>query len=237
MDFNSQDYFSYKKNKLQVQGGRQQKPISRFNFLVQLFIATFVIIFIVIVTAIMKYSAKVDIEYSKNAVSPEENLQTYNLPEEEQGKIDKRLMFIQQEENAPSEAKIITEDTNHTQVIDPVHIENSKKIDKIEKIKTQNEAETLKEKISETIKKEEKAPTPANVIITSKVLVGRFLTFEEAQKAQAEIKEKDPSSIPFVRKTGDVFSVQMGSYQDFTTAKAQAQALKARGLDVWIYQQ
>ena len=41
----------------------------------------------------------------------------------------------------------------------------------------------------------------------------------------------------YVRKIGDIYTVQMGSYQDFYTAKSKAQDLKAKGLDVWIYQQ
>lgn len=246
MDFNSSDYFSYKKNKLQARGPRTDKPISKFNFLLQLFIATFVIIFIIIAVSIMKFSSKVDIEYSKGDLYHTQEGMEYSEADEEQGKIDKRLHTIQQEENAPYEAKIITEEQNQTQtqVIDPKHIENSQKIDKIEKIKAQNTKEetTKKPELIDKIqnkKPQEQAPLPTqkNLIIVSKVLVGRYLTFEEAQKMQAMIKEKDPSTTPFVRKTGDVYTVQMGSYQDFTTAKNQAQFLKAKGLDVWIYQQ
>lgn len=244
MDFNSSDYFSYKKNKLQTRSLKDEKPLSRFNFLFQLFIATFIIIFIVIVVSIMKYSSKVDIEYSQGDIyRQQEGQEAASLEgDEEQGKIDKRLLIIQQEENAPSEAKIIVEEENHSQVIDPRHIEDSKKIDKIEKIKAQNEQSEahkaeLKDKIQNKKPQEETVPLPKNLTIISKVLVGRYLTFDEAQKMQAMIKEKDPSSTPFVRKTGDVYSVQMGSYQDFSTAKNQAQILKAKGLDVWIYQQ
>lgn len=248
MDYNSSDYFSYKKNKLQAKGPKQEQPLSKFNFLFQLFIATFIIIFIVIVVAIMKYSSKVDIEYSQGDLYRQQEASRGNeeiIEDEEQGKIDTRLHIIQQEENAPSEAKIIVEEqTQTTQVIDPKHIENSQKIDKIEKIKAQN-INSVTEKKPELIDKiqnkkvQEQVPLPTqkNLIIVSKVLVGRYQTFDEAQKMQAMIKEKDPSSTPFVRKTGDVYSVQMGSYQDFLTAKNQAQALKARGLDVWIYQQ
>ena len=71
----------------------------------------------------------------------------------------------------------------------------------------------------------------------SKVLIGRYASFEEAQKTQNSIKAKDSSLSPFVKKVGDVFCVQMGSYQDFNVAKAQAQKLKSLGFDVWIYQQ
>lgn len=250
MEFNSSDYFSYKKNKLQTHS-REEKPLSKLSFLFQLFIATFVIIFIIIVVSIMKYSAKVDIEYSQGEIAQynpqnSEETSSQGAYEDERGKIDKRLSFIQQEENAPSEAKIIEKTETHPEIIDPKHIENSKKIDKIEKIKAQNTQSEIKnaaQTANETPNIFGKKPVQEtqdiqkNMIITSKVLIGRFVTFDEAQKAQAEIKVKDPSLTPFVRKTGDVFSIQMGSYQDFSTAKMQAQALKAKGFDVWIYQQ
>ncbi len=249
MEFNSSDYFSYKKNKLQTRT-KEEKPLSKLSFLFQLFIATFVVIFIIIVVAIMKYSAKVDIEYSQgeiaqyNTDSPEENT-NQNIYDDERGKIDKRLTFIQQEENAPSEAKIIEKKETHTEVIDPKHIENSKKIEKIEKIKEQN-AQSENSKLLQTINEtsifgkkpvQEPQKIQKNITITSKVLIGRYASFEEAQKMQTEIKESEPNLSPYVRKTGDVFSVQMGSYQDFSTAKTQAQVLKAKGFDVWIYQQ
>ncbi len=258
MDFNTSDYFAYKKNKLQK---KEQKPksLSKINFLFQLFIATFVIIFIIIVIAIMKYSSRMDIEYSKGDLSMHDSVESAqdttksSIVEEEQGKIDKRLIFIQQEENAPSEAKIIDKAQNkQEEVINPVHIEENKKIEKIEKIEkikaqnAQSEAQSAappkKEEVKLQGKKQETtAPLPINaqknITIMSKVLIGRYSSFEEAQKMQTEIKEKDPNTTPFVRKTGDVFSVQMGSYQDFSIAKRQAQVLKTKGYDVWIYQQ
>ena len=83
----------------------------------------------------------------------------------------------------------------------------------------------------------ENSLTENNVTVMSKVLVGRYSTFEEAQKVQAQIKSKTPSLQPFVKKIGNVFSVQMGSYQDFAQAKNHAQSLRGKGFDVWIYQQ
>ena len=62
MNFNTSDYFAYKKSKIQSEIEQPKKPISKLNFLFQLFIATFIIIFIIIVVFIMKYSAKMDIE-------------------------------------------------------------------------------------------------------------------------------------------------------------------------------
>ena len=254
MDFNSSNYFAYKKNKIQLQANKQEKKISKLNFLFQIFITTFIIMFIVIVVVIMKYSTKVDIEYSKNITLDKtkigENSQLEeDIYEEKQGKIDKRLMLIQQEENAPYEAKII-EKQNSEEIINPIHLEKNQKIEQSEKnkeIKQQKEekGDILKPKITNRIdelknnsaKKTEETALNKNITIMSKVLIGRYSSLEEAQKAQAEIKSLNSSATPFVKKVGDVFSVQMGSYQDFSVAKNHAQSLKSKGYDVWIYQQ
>ena len=265
MTFNSSDYFAYKKNKMHIQANGEKKPISKLSFIFQLFVATFIIMFIIIVIAIMKYSSKMDIEYSKGDFSFKnvENPATsanYGVDfDDEQKKIDKRLRYIQQEDNAPSEAKIVTKPKNE-EVIDPVHIKQNKKIEKIEKIKAKNEqsekenkknkrkedkleivetAQDVKKHNSEQKenKKRKQEIYDDNVIITSKVLIGRFSTLDDAQEFQNEIKAKNPNLMPYARKIGDVYTVQLGSYNDFYAAKTQAQKLKSLGFDVWIYQQ
>ena len=70
-------------------------------------------------------------------------------------------------------------------------------------------------------------------ITTNEILVKT----ENDSNDQNEIKNLDATASPYVRKVGDIYSIQMGSYQDFRAAKVQAQRLKAMGLDVWIYQQ
>ncbi len=251
MNFNTSDYFAYKKNKMQSEVEKPNKPISKLNFLFQLFLATFVIIFIIIVVFIMKYSAKMDIEYSKGDLSlrnPDtmENFSGYApvIEEEQQKQIDKRLMLIQQEENAPSEARIITKEKTNFEVIDPSHIDKTIKEDtKLKKseeiqIKEQNKLSAAIEEISTHNKKpQEETLIEKNVTVMSKVLIGRYSSFDEAKKMQNAIKSQDSTLTPFVRKVGDVFSVQMGSFQDFGVAKKQAQKLKSAGFDVWIYQQ
>ena len=257
MDFENSDYFAYKKNKMQseIKKTTKGKSFVRFNFLLQLFIATFIIMFIIIVIAIMKYSSRMDIEYSKgdlsyNNVDSSSSLSGYKIADydEEQRKIDKRLKLIQQEENAPSEAKILQPDKQKNDiVIAQEHLENSQKIDKIEKFKEKNaqsEANGAKAPNEEEAKNisiklpfAKKEVPQEDMTITSKVLVGRFSSFEEAAKKQAEIKAEHSDLAPFVRKIGDVYSVQMGSFQDFHTAKQQALHLKSAGLEVWIYQQ
>ena len=252
MNFDSSEYFAYKKNKLKNELKEMKKPISRLSFICQLFIGAFVVMFIIVAFTIMKYSSKMDIEYTKGELQLAQgnvnNIVGYNSSsdEDQQRRIDNRLILIQQEENAPSEARIVNKPKAHLEVIDPTHVEKNKKLDKLEKqkkLKEKNEASSSKlTAIIEEVKLQKKIPVEQSVIddnvtIMSKVLVGRYSTFEEAQKVQVQIKAKAPKLQPFVRKVGNVFSVQMGSYQDFAQAKLHAQKLSATGLDVWIYQQ
>ena len=250
MNFNSSGYFAYKKNKIQREIETHKKPISRLNFLFQLFVATFIIIFIMIVVGIMKYSSKVDIEYTVGelqlANGAINTIPSYNTStdDEPQRKIDKRLMLIQQEENAPSEARILERPSANQEVISQAHLENNKKLEKLEKqrkLEEQNKASKIGA-IIEDVKMQKKIPveqltSDENITVMSKVLIGRYTTFEDAQKLQNQIKAKNPSLQPFVRKVGNVFSVQMGSYQEFSVAKSHAQSLRSKGFDVWIYQQ
>ena len=254
MNFNSSGYFAYKKNKIQREIEQQKKPISRLSFLCQLFAATFTIIFIVLVVGFMKYSSKMDIEYTKgelqvtNANFNSASNYTVSAPleEERQRKIDDRLRKIQEQENAPSEAKIIEKPKDNHDVIAQAHIEENKRIEKLEKQKRLQEQKEAKNgkvaTVLDEIKLQKKLPIEtyepsSNQTIMSKVLIGHYATFEEAQSMQNQIKSKNPTLQPFVKKVGGVFSVQMGSYQDFNVAKAQAQFLSSKGLDVWIYQQ
>ena len=251
MDFNSSSYLAYKKNKIQKEIETDKKPISRFSFLLQLFVATFIVIFIIIVISIMKYSSKVDIEYSQGELQLADGV-TNNIPnyapieEEPQRKIDKRLILIQQEENAPSEARIIEKSPMQPEVISQKHIEESKLIEKhqqeVQNTQKNTENNSKISSLIEEVKLQNKIPVEelaqdTNVTIMSKVLIGRYMNFEEAQKLQTQIKAKNSSLQPFVRKVGNVFSVQMGSYQDFSIAKKHAQVLRNQGFDVWIYQQ
>ena len=249
-NFDSSGYFAYKKSKIQNQAEKPRRRTSKISFLFQLFVATFVVIFIVIVVGIMKYSSKMDIEYAKGDLQiTSDNFAVIpgyvNQEEEQQRKIDKRLVAIQQEENAPSEAKVLKKDS-HTEVISQIHVETNKRLEKMEKIKKANEeSEKRASKLAAFIEdvksnKDDEVgniEVDDNIIVMSKLLVGRYATFDDAKKVQNQIKANNPTSQPFVRKVGNVFSVQIGSYQDFAVAKTHAQTLRAKGFDVWIYQQ
>lgn len=229
------------------------KYSSGFDIMVRIFFATFIIIFILVVFGTLKFSAKIDIEgpnASNNAI--EDAMEDF--VDDEQRTIDKRLILLQQEEKAPNEAKIIVKEEgwDNNRVMDPEllkeDLEDYSRKNK-EEIKQENNPKTQNDNEEELFENENKPiqTKPAlkpqikesysNITIMSKVLIGKYLTFEEAKSKQVEIKENNPNSAPYVKKVGDIYSVQMGTYQDFATAKSMAASLKSRGYDVWIYQQ
>ncbi len=292
MDFNSSgDYFTYKRKKIEKNSPtRQKKYISKVNFLLQLSIVTFLIVVVLILVGITKFSSKMDIECSRSDLSefdPASSHITANVDDTPQGKIDKRLILIQQEENAPNEAKkIITDNKQNSLVIDPKLVEANKEIEnrqykefkekqlkkqqqkqleaqnkdlqapkpgtkltfkpptakQNEEIKTNAQDKTTQanQTLSTEQKQEIKPSTKTasdNLIIMSKVFIGRYANLDEAQAMQNTIKNSNPHLTPYVKKVGNVFTIQMGSYQDFNVARKFAQRLQAKGFEVWIYQQ
>lgn len=248
-------YFEYKKQKMRIQHSQTgNKFKSRFEFMFKIFVATFIVIFIVLVIAIMKFSSRVDIEYSRADASYQDG-ETVDSSDDEQYKIDNRLLLIQQEENAPSEAKIISKEKTKNEVIDASLLEENQKFERAKKLEEKKarqkellENEKLKQNTHVALKPmlqvkdnepktKEKYLQEDDMSTSSKVIVGRFADPQEARETVEDIKTRIPEMTPFVKKIGDVYGVQMGSYKDFIVARNVAQKLKAKGLDVWIYQQ
>ena len=122
----------------------------------------------------MKFSSKMDIEYTKGelqlANGTINNISNYGqaAEEETQRKIDKRLILIQQEENAPSEARIVNKPKMHMEVIAQSHVEKNKKLEKLErqkKLNQESEAKTSKlSTILEEVSLQKKIPVENNIV-------------------------------------------------------------------------
>ena len=234
MSMNSPDYLTYKKSKINPQI-EKHKRLSRLKIALWIFIITFSIIFAVVVQVVRKYSARIDIEYGRNAdaQATSESILSEGFGADAKKLIDKRLKLIQLEENAPSEAKIISDEKENNEVID---------LEQFAKIKESGAAgeDEVKIKIetNDSAKvQEQKQLQDSNVAVYSKVLIGKYATFEDARAAQDSVREYNQGTTPFIRKVGDIYALQVGSYQDLTTAKQIASKFRAQNFDVWIYQQ
>ncbi len=234
MSMNSPDYLTYKKSKINPQI-EKQKRLSRLKIALWIFIITFSIIFAVVVQVVRKYSARIDIEYGRNAdaQATSESILSEGFGADAKKLIDKRLKLIQLEENAPSEAKIISDEKENNEVID---------LEQFAKIKESgsvgDDEVKIKIETNDSAKvQEQKQLQDSNVAVYSKVLIGKYATFEDARAAQDSVREYNQGTTPFIRKVGDIYALQVGSYQDLTTAKQIASKFRAQNFDVWIYQQ
>ncbi len=234
MSMNSPDYLTYKKSKINPQI-EKQKRLSRLKVALWIFIITFSIIFAVVVQVVRKYSARIDIEYGRNAdvIGGSESVLSEGFGSDAKKLIDKRLKLIQLEENAPSEAKIISDEKENNEVIDLEQFAKIKDSGNIE----DDEINIKIENASSHKTAEQKQPQDNNVAVYSKVLIGKYSTFEDARAAQNSVREYNQGTTPFIRKVGDIYALQVGSYQDLTTAKQIASKFRAQNFDVWIYQQ
>ncbi len=277
MKFNnsSSDYLTYKKSKMNpTRVQRVEKRIEKVRRVVKLSFITFCIMFMCVVIFIKKYAKRVDIEYGRhgaeisknntedNALSEKYFTETYDS---EKRSIDKRLILIQEEENAPSESRVLPQDRDKNEVMNLEHFEKLKSnVDEID-VETSNEESVQKPKpasnvqntqnvqqnTTETAQKPQNntgngelnidvqgiyAPIELAPRANIKVLVGRYSTFDEAKNAQINMKNIKKTA-PFIRKVDNVYCLQIGSYSNMDVARSVAGGYGKDGFDVWIYQQ
>ncbi len=236
---NSPDYLTYKKSKINPRLEQQQQRSSRLRIAFWIFIITFSIIFALVVQVVRRYSTRIDIEYGRNLDSASKQADNSILPQgfggEAKKLIDNRLKLIQLEENAPSEARIISSEKTDNEVMD---------LEQYAKIKEEGSTSDVVplDDTVETTQSSDVSPLPqiikeATVEVYSKVLIGKYETFEDARSAQDAVREVNRGTTPFIRKVGDIYALQVGSFQDLEVAKQVASKFRAENFDVWIYQQ
>ena len=104
------------------------------SILLKLSFITFCVMFICVVIFIKKYAKRVDIEYGRHGaeISKENGKQNLNdnyfneSYDSDKRTIDKRLILIQEEENAPSESKVLPQDRDKNEVMNLEHFEKLK---------------------------------------------------------------------------------------------------------------
>lgn len=236
---NSPDYLTYKKSKINPRLEQQQQRSSRLRIAFWIFIITFSIIFALVVQVVRRYSTRIDIEYGRNMDSASKQADNSILLQgfggEAKKLIDNRLKLIQLEENAPSEARIISSEKTDNEVMD---------LEQYAKIKEEGSTSDVVplDDTVETTQSSDVSPLPqiikeATVEVYSKVLIGKYETFEDARSAQDAVREVNRGTTPFIRKVGDIYALQVGSFQDLEVAKQVASKFRAENFDVWIYQQ
>ncbi len=163
MKFNnsSSDYLTYKKSKMNpTRVQRVEKRIEKVRRVVKLSLITFCIMFLCVVIFIKKYAKRVDIEYGRHGAEiSKNNTEDTSLGEKyftetydgEKRTIDKRLILIQEEENAPSESRVLPQDRDKNEVMNLEHFEKLRSnIDEIDIEAANEEAEQKTKPASNT---------------------------------------------------------------------------------------
>jgi hypothetical protein len=261
MDTNTPDYLTYKKSKQKLDAA-EKKP-ARLRIVFWLCVLTFALCFGTFTNFAVRYGTKMDIEYDKSVILGdgqnyianafgEDSLISFEQ-EREVRAIDNRLRLIQLEEMAPSGARALNRDTNV--VMEREHYERitsgedifaperpavqRTKPDEPQKDAVVNVSASAAPSRPQAAQQNVAAPTPRvePSQISSKVLVGRYRTFEDAKAAQTSMREAtNQGASPFIRRVGEVYTLQIGSFSNPDIAKNVAQSYSDLGHNVWVIQ-
>lgn len=270
----SSDYLTYKKSRMNpTRVQRVEKRIEKVKRVFKLSFITFCIIFICVVIFIKKYAKRIDIEYGRHGAEVAKNEDNSALNDNyfdgydaDKRTIDKRLLLIQEEENAPSESRVLPQDRDKNEVMNLEHFEKLRSnldedIDMEEfsstPVKKENEVKQGQQAVQNQTAPDNQAKVQQNAETSTvnpetqgnfapielvpkaniKVLVGKYPTFDDAKTAQTAMKNSKARIAPFIRKVDDVYCLQIGSYSNMDVARGVAGTYAKDGFDVWIYQQ
>ncbi|MBR2386160.1 SPOR domain-containing protein [bacterium] len=233
-----QDYLAYKKKKLTETPEEIEKPMSAKRKYLALGIAVFVGFFIftmIILNGV--FGSKVDIETGQmNATDEPYSLNDDSVVSGETDKkytIDARLKQLQIEETTPT----ISQKEKEAKIASSQVKKLEKEQEKLKKEKAKQEEKANKEKINKEEKSKKEVsnvvPQDENKIVYSKVLLGRYSSFEEAKAAQAKLRQESGVEA-FVRKMGSVYALQVGSYMNQDQAQNVATQFSNMDYQVWI---
>ena len=222
------DYLAYKKAKNEIKDEHikqiKNKNTERVKMVFIVFGLSFSLCFLFILNITGSLDAKVDIEKAHQGVE----ILDENGPIEQKGTIDRRLESIYNEEIGLSTARAVNKKGD--EIMDP---EKYKEI-KSEQEEFQKERK-LKDKIGNLevdVEQNEEVQTP----IFTRVLVGKYYTVEDAKGVQDTIRNLSgfETASPFIRKIGDFYTIQVGSYTNPNIARDIANRLNNEGYTVWI---
>ncbi len=172
--------------------------------------------------------------------------------------IDKRLFLIHEQEKGPSESKVVESAKDQSEVISKKEFDLIKTNSEVYSKSSDNEiekpsdpietpAEQTKDDTAEQQKAAIKPKLPVQPVVKtsgaldipvtpSKVLIGKYPTEAEARKVQSSLTSLPYGAQPFIKKINSTYSIQIGSYDNYSSARAVAGQLKTRGYDAWILQ-
>ncbi|MEI8128497.1 MAG: SPOR domain-containing protein [bacterium] len=158
--------------------------------------------------------------------------------------IDERLKMIQMEDNSAG-ASLKDEGKPQPEYNDESFDKFSQNSDEKVNLPPPKDTSNM-EQVSEEPLPSVKAPprpsskelsTPFEVPITSKVLVGRYSTLEQARVAQEILLDSGLNITPFIKDLGNSYTLQVGSYSSRAKAEGLASELQRNSFPARVVQE
>ncbi len=210
--------------KLANQEENKIKKNDKAHKLLTIFLTTFLVTFIFI-TLFVKNLPEIDVEIGKNADATDAD-------DSEKGSVDERLRWIQFEDNMPGVSTRFTSTDENSQEDGKQNEDNVIEYD--EDVKSGN-IPAIKEdaviKVDKAQPAETKTPAPVTPSVSkiSKVYVGQYSTIEQAIAMQNRLTDAGLDLAPFVKKVGENYVVQIGSYASAQKAQSVAESVQNAG--------
>ncbi len=225
------DYLEYKQKKNAMKPKKDKKVRKTF----WIFIGTFAVFFVLIVHFISHFAQPVDIE--TGFIKDEDGTITTDAFDGEEKKytIDKRLRIIYLRETAPSTAEVLEEAED--KIIDKETFETIQENQNIKEAEKDEEPSIIKtEKLTAEPQIQPQPEIKTPVITHTRILVGKYLTREEAELAKPRVAQiaNIADDKPFVKSIGNFYAIQVGVYTNSDTAEDIANKFNNTGYNVWI---
>ena len=195
-----------------------------------IFVSAFFILLLLFLGIAKQISPEIDVSIGDNSKAENETVGI------EKNEVDERLRLLQMEDNTGSKDDEMFASELDEKVVIPERkkVEEEPQEEKVKEVKEVKEEKPIAQAEKEATPKPQETASPAPkaaqaptvnqpaaaTASTSKVVVGRYSTREQAEVAKSIIAESGLNISPFVRNIGGVYTIQVGSYS--TREKAQS---------------
>lgn len=190
-----------------------------------IFVSAFFILLLLFLGIAKQISPEIDVSIGDNQKTENETVGI------EKNEVDDRLKLLQMEDSNGKDDMFASELEEKVVIPERKTVEEEPQEEKVKEVKEEKpvaqadkEATPKPQETASPAPKVTQAPAAtqpaATATTTSKVVVGRYSTREQAEVAKSIIAESGLNISPFVRSIGGAYTIQVGSYS--TREKAQS---------------
>ena len=205
----------------------KENPVQNRNESAVMFISAFFVMLLLFLGIAKQISPDVDVSIGNDIQTTDDTVENYTKP-----LIDDRLRLIQMEDEdkADKTGETIFDDSLEERVVLPENVkrktvvteEGSVPNDPLPTFQARKEAliNSVADKTYNSDADSLQSPeTPVSTPVNVKVVVGYYATPEQAQVAKGILMEAGLNINPFIKRIGNAYTIQAGSYSSTETAK------------------